>query len=140
MNRSQFSTFALALSATLLLAACATTPGASSSEKKAVKRAEARWEAVLAKDYASAYAFYSPGYRSAVSPVDFEIAMRLRRVKYLTSEYSGHECDESACTVKFRVGYQVIDAVPGVRAFKGWDTIEERWVKTSGEWWFLPED
>ena len=120
-----------------LLSACATTP---STDELVKERAEARWEALLSRDYASAYSFYSPGYRSTASVTDFEIEMRLRRVRWTTAEYLRHDCDENTCSVSFRVGYRVASPVPGVDAWNGYDVITDQWVKTGGEWWYLPEE
>ena len=121
----------------MLLSACATTPSPDSIVKE---RAETRWEALLSRDYASAYSFYSPGYRSTASVTDFEIEIRLRRVRLTTAEYLKHNCDENTCTVSFRVGYRVGSPVPGITTWDGYDLITDQWVKTGGEWWYLPEE
>ena len=140
MNRFRLPVFAMSLLAVLSLAACATTPGATKDDKKVVERSEARWEALFAKEYQAAYEFYSPGFRSSMSPTDFEISMRLRRVKWVSAKYLDHECGEDTCSVRFRLGYQVHNAVPGVKTWNSFNNIEEQWVKTRGEWWFLPEE
>jgi hypothetical protein len=121
----------------MLLSACATTP---SPDEIVKEKAEARWEALLSRDYASAYSFYSPGYRSTTSVTDFEIEIRLRRVRWTTAEYLKHDCEENTCSVSFRMAYRVGSPVPGVNAWEGYDKITDQWVKTGGEWWYLPEE
>jgi hypothetical protein len=137
MNKTIKPAYVFVLLLLMLLSACATTP---SPDKMVKERAEARWEALLSRDYASAYSFYSPGYRSTTSVTDFEIEIRLRRVRWTTAEYLKHDCDENTCTVSFRVGYRVGSPVPGVVTWDGYDLITDQWVKTGGEWWYLPEE
>jgi hypothetical protein len=120
----------------LTLAACATT---GPKTHPVVERAQARWNAVLAGDLETAYGYYSPGYRSATSLVDFGIAWRVRKVGYTSATYKEHSCEETRCTVSFDVGYKVNRPVPGLDVWEGSDLIEDTWVQTSGEWWYLPE-
>jgi len=122
----------------MLLSACATTP--ASREDVIKERSQARWDALLARDYAGAYAFYSPGYRSTATVVDFEISMRMRRIAYSSAKYLEQNCDENTCVVAFNVGYRVGAPVPGVSVWDGFQVINDQWVKTGGEWWFLPEE
>jgi hypothetical protein len=138
-NAMKVAAGALCMLALALLSACATT-SAVSPDDEVKARAEARWEALLARDYASAYDLYSPGYRSTISVTDFEIGIRLRRVRWITAEYLSQNCEESTCTVTFRVGYRVNSPVPGVDVWNGYDTIEDQWIKTGGEWWYLPAE
>ena len=125
--------------ALMLLSACATT-STSSPEDIVRERAEARWDAQLSRDYASAYAYYSPGYRSAVSVTDFEVELRMRRIRYTSATYMDQNCGDNTCTVRFNVGYRVSVPVPGVSVWNGFEVINDRWVKTGGEWWYLPEE
>ena len=120
-----------------LVSACATTQTSKSDIKQ---RAQARWDAVLTGDYDTAYSFYSPGYRSSHSRVDFEIALRVRRVRWNSAEVQESSCDADVCKVVTRVGYTVAGAVPGVPVWKNKKDIKESWVRTQGQWWYLPED
>lgn len=131
----------LLLAFAMLLSACASN--AVVSEKKGkdeivVDRANARWTALLAKDLETAYSYYSPGFRSTTSVVDFMFMQRSRRVKWDSAEYLSHSCTDSACKIQFKTGYIVQRAVPGMDVFQGFDEIEETWVKTKGEWWYVP--
>ncbi len=121
----------------LLLSACATTdtPGTESI----AERAQARWDALLSGDLETAYSYYSPGYRSTTSVIDFGVELRTRRVRWTSAEYREHSCEPNRCSVAFDIGFLVPKAVPGVDEFKGKSVIEETWIKSAGEWWFLPE-
>jgi hypothetical protein len=120
-----------------LLSACASTP---SQETDIKQRAQARWDAVLAGDWDSAYSYYSPGYRSSTSRVDFEIAMRLRKVRWTSAEVQESSCTADACTLDTKLGYRIASPVPGVNEWKNSTVVAERWVRTDGQWWFVPEE
>jgi len=149
-NRKPFAAYgtrvaghlALLVSCLLLLSACAGTAVQKEAQKSddeiAVERAKARWAALLDKDMETAYGYYSPGYRSTTSVVDFMFNQRSRRVKWESAEYQSHSCTESACEIVFKTGFRIDKAVPGMDVYRGFDTVEETWVKTNGEWWFVP--
>lgn len=120
-----------------LLTACA---GTGSTKKNPVEeRAQQRWDALLAGDFDTAYSLYSPGYRSANSRVDFEISQRSRKVAILAAIVDGSECDADACTVTSQVQYRVGSPVPGVSKWESSSKVQERWVRTEGKWWYVPE-
>ena len=128
----------------LFLVACAGTGGSSggapSANSDVAKRATDRWEALLAPDYDAAYDFYSPGYRSSTSRGDFELSQRLRKIHFTDAEFQGQECDENVCTLTFRTFYRIPSPLPGVETFDGNTVSEEKWIRTDGQWWFLPDD
>lgn len=120
----------------LVLAACSTT--APKKNDDIADRAQLRWDTLLERDYDTAYSLYAPGYRSANSRVDFEIETRLRRVNWISAEYLEHECSNDRCVVKFKVGYRVNKPVPGLDSFESSSVVSDTWVKTGGEWWYVP--
>lgn len=126
----------------MLLSACASTAVVTESAKSdddiVVERAKARWAALLSRDMETAYGYYSPGYRSTTSMVDFVFKQRTRRVKWESAEYLGHTCTERSCTVKFKTGFRVDKPVPGMDVYRGNDEVEESWVKPDDEWWYIP--
>jgi hypothetical protein len=120
----------------LTLAACAAT---GPKTPPVVERAQARWNAVVAGDLETAYSYYSPGYRSATSIVDFGIAWRARKVGYESAAYKEHSCEENRCSVSFEVVFKVNRPVPGLDVWEGRQVVEDTWIRTDGEWWYLPE-
>ena len=120
------------------LSGCAGT-GSHSAQETIEIRAQGRWDALLGGDYETAYGYYSPGYRSSLSVVDLEIGIRMQRVQWVSAEYMDHSCDESVCTVKFKLGFKVVQPVAGLPVWESFDTIDEKWVKTEGQWWYLPK-
>jgi hypothetical protein len=129
---------AMLLAAVLLLAACAAT--APKGQGQVVERAQARWDAIIARDYDTAYALCSPGYRSATSRVDYEIELRSRRISWTAATYREHRCDGKVCTVTFDVEYVAPRPVPGLDKWEGKSSVEDTWIETSGEWWFVPPE
>ncbi|HET6565566.1 MAG TPA: hypothetical protein VFG52_09160 [Xanthomonadales bacterium] len=122
----------------LLLSACAST---GSAKKNPVEdRAQQRWDALLALDYDTAYSLYSPGYRSANSRVDFEISQRTRKIGILAAQVESSDCDADACTVSTNVQYRVGSPIPGVNKWESTSKVLERWVRTEGKWWYVPEE
>ena len=131
----------LVLATILFLTSCATTGGGGGGKGGAVvDRAQARWDALLAGDFQTAYGYYSPGYRSSHTLGDFELSMRLRKVQFRGAELVDHECESDACTVKFKVQYHIASPVPGLENWDSRTTLNEKWVRTEGQWWFLPVD
>jgi len=127
----------LVLLAVMLLSACATTP--ASPEDIVKERAQARWDALLNGDFATAYSYFSPGYRSATTVVDFEIGIRMRKVQYRTAEFQDHSCENNVCTVRLKVGYKLAKPVPGMTDWESESVVSEQWIKSDGNWWFLPQ-
>ncbi|MFT5140214.1 MAG: hypothetical protein ACI9H8_001020 [Lysobacterales bacterium] len=125
------------LLAAVLLVACTSTPVKNNGLEF---RAQSRWDAMLANDFAKAYSYSSPGYRSSVSERDFEIEFRLRKVFYTSSQYLDHVCEGDACTVRMTVGYTVVGALRGVAEWKSKTPVEEKWVHIDGQWWFYPQN
>ena len=124
----------------LILSACSGQTSKSGDPGEVViERAQNRWDALFAGDFDSAYEYYSPGYRSKKSLIDFAIDIRTRRVGWTSAEYLDHSCDENTCTVNFRVGFVVKQPVQGLEKWESSSVIEEKWIKTGGQWWYLPK-
>ncbi len=132
----RIGSFALSLMI-LLLSACATT---NTPDKEPIaERAQARWDALLSGDLEKAYSFYSPGYRSTTSVIDFGVELRTKRVRWTSAAYREHSCEENRCSVAFDIGFLVPKAVPGIDEFRGKSVIQETWIRSAGEWWYLPD-
>jgi hypothetical protein len=121
----------------IFLTACATSP--ESAGDTIEKRAQDRWDALLAGDYETAYSFYSPGFRSTTTMIDLAIKIRSQRVQWVSAEYKDHSCDESACTVNVLVGFKIAKPVKGMKVWESSSLVDEQWVKTEGQWWYLPK-
>jgi hypothetical protein len=122
----------------LLLTACAAHQ--KTDAEFVAEQAQARWEALLGNDLEAAYAFYTPGYRSTASMIDFAVYIRTRKVLWTSAEYIDTRCENDRCKVRFNVGFRVSSPVPGISTYDGESAVEETWIRTRGEWWYLPEN
>ena len=125
----------LAVLILLALAGCAMAP----KTDPVVERAQARWDALVAGDLETAYTFYSPGYRSSTSLIDFGVEMRTRQVRWTAAAYRDHSCEGDRCEVRFDVGFRVPRPVPGLNVYDGTDVVEDTWIRSDGQWWYLPK-
>jgi hypothetical protein len=121
-----------------LVAGCASVAPAPTVDEIIAERAQARWDALLARDYATAYSYYSPGFRSKASVTDLEIKVRMQRIRWTGAKYLDHTCTGDVCTVRVNVNYAVQAPVPGVSIWESVQKVEEQWIRTGGEWWYVP--
>jgi hypothetical protein len=116
----------------VLTAACATLSPTSPTEEKVkvvTERAKARWDAILARDFAAAYEYMSPASRATVTPAGFRtIASRLNYKAAVVREVT---CEAQACKVKLQITYDAA-MMQGVRTL-----LEESWVIEKGQAWYV---
>ncbi|MCL2872273.1 MAG: hypothetical protein FWF41_04745 [Betaproteobacteria bacterium] len=135
---------AVGLVALLALAGCATTssPEASSGAAQALtpeqqaeivkKRAQERWDAMIAKDYAKAYTYLSPATRKLGTEEQF--AAYFAQSQFKKVEVQEAKCEDNACTVKFFLTYDY-------KNFKDVKTpAGEKWLFQDGQAWFSPSE
>ena len=122
---------------TSFLAGCATTTS-NSPEQHVAKLAQERWDLVLAGDYVEAYEYYSPGYRSAVDLTDYIVEMKVRRVRWISADMKDISCEENVCKLKWQIGYEVFQPVPGMERWSHFTQMEDDWILLNGKWWYVP--
>lgn len=125
----------VAACALMLLSACAAPV---SKESQVEQRATARWDTLLSDDLAGAYEYLSPGYRSSVSSLQYQRAILIKPVKWISAKYKESQCEETTCTVKMTVGFTVYGALPGVKSYSGTNDVDESWVLVDGTWYMVP--
>lgn len=118
-----------------LLAACSDPRPAS---EVVSERAEARWAAMVGRDFQAAWEYYTPGYREQTTAAEFEGEMARRPVQWTDAEVFEVNCadDEPSCEVRVRVDYQVQAAVQGVGMLQSKSGVTEIWLQIGGEWWY----
>ncbi len=128
----------LALVAGLLLAGCA---GMSKTPEDAVKeRARERLDLVLADDFAGAYEYLSPGYRSGVTLANYQRKMLTRKTQWTDAVVGQSECSGDVCKVRISVDFTIFGAVPGVTRIDSKAGHLEDWVKIDGDWYLVPKN
>ncbi|MFO7640901.1 MAG: hypothetical protein R6X17_06450 [Candidatus Competibacteraceae bacterium] len=112
--------------------------GETETAEKALRaRVEARWQALVARDFARAYEFQPPSYRALHTvreyASDFGRDVGWKGVRIQEIEYD--ETSEAA-TVLLVLDYQFFSVARGdlldMERYLG-----ERWVKEDGEWWYI---
>jgi hypothetical protein len=116
-----------------LFSACAMLPGAPAEEVVA-QRAQARWDALLAGDWARAYRYMAPSYRALVEEKRYAnqfgggaawVAAKVVRV----------QCSDDRCKVVMEVTYRpILGMRAGQTATSGFD---ETWIREDGQWWMF---
>jgi len=128
------STIAALLLAVMCCAGCANIGSADKTPEQIVKdRAAARWTALLAGDFQSAYHYASPSYRSSVSFETFRGQFKLS-VQWKTAKVQEAKCSADVCDVLVN-----IETIVGAGFVKPGTVISsvltEHWVKEDGGWW-----
>jgi hypothetical protein len=116
------------------LAGCAvggTTDGRP-AEQIVLERAQARWNALLAGNWAAAYKFSTPGYRAVVSEQTYGNQFR-GPLQWHSAKASKAECEERRCLVYVRVEFTLF--APGQMGKRGQTDLEETWVFEDNNWY-----
>lgn len=159
---NQHLKLAFACSLALALAACKTTstenstspgtdkvtPGAAPSEAALASddpntslplRSAMRWNLIIEGKPELAYDYLSPGYRATRERDDYANRIRNRPVKWTKIAYVDHDCGSSdACSVKLNIDFKL--NMPQVGEVESTDVLIEQWVKSDGQWYFLPDE
>ena len=106
----------------------------SPCDKALATRVEARWQAMIDKDFAKAYQFTLPSYRETNSLDQFKgrfgEAVTWRAAKVVSLQYSGTE------TVRLSIELEV-EYVPSWGGDKqtALTQVDETWLSREGSWW-----
>lgn len=131
--------------ATALLAACGAStperPGSKLAPEEAVaQRAQERWDAIIAKDYARAYEYLTPGTRATTPYEAYAKKLAASTLIWSAAQVEDVVCDEpEVCRATVYITFTLRS--PPV-AFQGVSTetpLNERWLQSAGEWYHLPE-
>jgi len=127
--------FIFAVSTLMLLASC---NEARPPEEIVAERAQARWDALIARDYREAWKFLTPGYRETLEDFDYAAEMARRPIQWTSAEVFRVECDEDLprCSVQTRIEYTVPAAMPGVGSLSSRSGSVEIWLQIEGQWWY----
>jgi hypothetical protein len=116
----------------VVVAACATLRPDSPEEEKVrvvTERSNARWQAIIGKDFAAAYAYMSPSSRAAL-PFGTYQAMA-SRLSYRGTKISGVSCQQQICRVNLILTYDAARQ-------KGINTpFAEDWIIEKGQAWYV---
>ena len=123
---------ASALGATLWLAGCAGLQP-KTTEEIVTQRIEARWDALIKRDFEKAWEYTQPSFRALVAQKDY--GKRFGGAgTWKGVQVHSVRCEPERCTARLR-----LTTVMNMRAFRGHELvgyIDEVWVRADGQWWF----
>jgi len=122
----------------VVVAGCATTGGgltkdspAALKEKVVAERANARWQALIKRDYKGAYGFLSPASRETTSLPTFQARFEVAEYRAVTIEKV--ECAEEVCKVMLKLTYDL----PPARIRGVVTPLDEDWIIGQGQAWLV---
>lgn len=126
---------AVAIVASGVLAGCASL-GPKTPEEEVKARAEARWDALVKRDFDKAYAFAQPGFRAVVKQEVYKNRFG-NAGSWKGAQIHDVTCEASRCTARVRltVGIQIprfAKSMPEVVSYH-----DEVWIRDEGQWWYL---
>lgn len=127
-----------------LAAGCAAVPADSdgwrqSQREVLISRAEARWDGLIGGDYARAYSYSSPDYRSVVSLQQYQrkfgriVNWRLARAKDVSYD------SPTVASVSVEVTYQVGGSKVSGETVENVKLMTEKWLYKDGGWWYTDQ-
>lgn len=141
---SSFRIFIAAILAAAL-AACAgqgarTTAAGGGASASAAERAKARWTAIVEGRFEDAYGFLTPGVRSATDREAYAKEQAVKPVHYKSVTATAESCEADSCIVTSDLEYEVKIPLAGVGSQTIAASVEERWIRIDGTWYYLPDD
>jgi hypothetical protein len=118
--------------AAALAAGCASL-GASSrpAEQIVLERAQARWNALVERDFAAAYAFLTSGYR-AVVPLQTYRRQSTGPAQWEGAKAQSAKCEAARCIVSVEITFRL--GLPGHADRVQTTYVDETWVLEDGQW------
>lgn len=122
-----------AMLAAAFLSGCAAVPAgpavAESAEAAIARRAQQRWDALIASDVPKAYGYLSPGSRQSTSLAGYTATLKLGT--WRKAAVQRVDCKEpDLCEVHLKIDYQVRGAALAT-------PLLETWTKVGNEWWYV---
>jgi len=131
-QRGRASRGLLSLLFGVLVAGCASTGFSSKpAEEIVLSRAQARWDALVARDWATAYKFMVPAYRAIVPQERYGNQFQ-GPVKWESAKASSAKCEEKRCSVQVEVAFRAL--LPRQARHVSSTYVEEIWVLEEGQW------
>lgn len=143
MTKQPITAAAMALLAAAVLSGCQATGGKRADTGVATEttieaRAEQRWKYLIAKQPEKAYEYLSPGYRSANTREIYAAAIAIRPVTWKGASVVKAECETELCEVFLTLDYEAIIPGAGGKPIQTFAPLREKWIKSGGQWYFLP--
>lgn len=119
----------------LLLSGCSALHGLGVSDSDQLKeRAQVRWQALINKDWDTAYQYQLPAYRASHDVNQFRAKFGTKlQLKSATVSGADIVQENKIADVKLNLVYQI--KFPDGEMSESDSDIKERWLKQDGGWW-----
>ena len=115
-----------------VVAGCASTGGGSRpAEQVVLERAQARWNALVDRDFAAAYTYLTSGYR-AVVPLAAYRRQATGPAQWESAKAHSAKCEAARCIVSVEVTFRL--GLPGHADRVQSSFVDETWVLEEGQW------
>lgn len=126
--------------------AATSSPAASKQDAVAARRAAleqrvtAKWDALIHKDFATAYSFTTPAYRKLYSLDAFRRNFAVgkvvwRRIEVVDVDFKGDDAAMVGINIHF-----VYHQAPAGDDIEMKTYTQESWVEVDGQWWYLMKE
>jgi len=125
---------AITLGAAIAVAAGCASIGAGSrpAEQVVLERAQARWNALVERNFEAAYPFLTPGYR-AVVPVGTYRRQSTGPAQWEGAKAQSAKCEAARCVVTVEITFRI--GLPGHADRVSSTYVDEIWVLEDGQWY-----
>ena len=123
--------------AVALVTGCAAMGGLSKDSPAAAKeaavaeRANARWQALIKRNYEEAYGFFSASSKEATTLARFQA--KVEPIQYRSVKIDKVECAAEVCNVKLTLTYDY----PPAKTTGVVTPLDENWIIDRGQAWFV---
>lgn len=111
----------------------------ASTEQLLAKRAEERWQALIAWDMEKAYGYLSPGTRQTLPLSVYVKKSTMGPVQYKTIVVKSTQCEEQVCTLELDLSYIYQGSVSAMQGQEMSSAITEKWIAADDNWFYVPE-
>lgn len=110
-----------------------------SKEQSSARRAEDRWQALIAWDMEKAYGYLSPGTRQTLPLSAYAKKMTMSPVHYKGVVVKSTQCEKQVCTLKVELSYIYQGSVSAMQGQEMSSPVTEKWVMADDNWFYVPD-
>ena len=105
--------------------------GSRPAEQVVLERAQARWNALVDRDFGAAYAYLTSGYR-AVVPLAAYRRQTTGPAQWESAKAQSAKCESARCIVAVEITFRI--GLPGHADRVQSSFVDETWVLEDGQW------
>lgn len=123
----------------MFLVSCGMAVDVEPTEESLRTRVDSRWQALLGRDFKSAYGYFSPAKKKLYPLVAYlDSTVNSGSVKWLGVKVKDVRLDGRVAEVALFVRYKLSLPVPDINEDVGVveDVLVEKWLWSDGQWWY----